>query len=1123
MNKFTTEVELIIASGLFDTEWYLAQHADVRMTALDPILHYLTVGAELGRDPSLDFNTGFYLRTNPDVVAAGINPLVHYISCGKGERRAPVPVPPVKDSFTERVDIVVPVYNALEDVQRCLRSIECRQDGFLVQVFVVNDGSNEVTSAWLREFCAVRTMFTLIEHDGNKGYTKAVNTGLRATTAPYAITLNSDTIVTHGWLKGMVRCVNSHSRLGIVGPLSNAASWQNVPDLFDKDGTFAINVLPDSVTPDEMARLIARISTRAYPQIPFVNGFCFLIKRAVIEAIGFMDELNFPVGYGEENDFCIRAADAGFLLAIVDDVYVFHAKSKSFGHSQRKELSQQGSASLKRKHSGEKFDRLVKEAKNITALASLRLALKAALDASGAPKVSPIDFAAMKILFLLPVRGGGGGSHSVVQEVAAMRGMGVVATVAVKVQDKQRFVEMYADIPNAHELFVGFGPENLIDLAFSYDIAIGTIFSSMSIIKKMVEVNPRLLPAYYVQDYEPLFFAKESAHWQAAHASYTLVPGAALFAKTDWIINQVRVNHGVEVHKVEPSIDHSVYRLQARTHTGVLTIAAMIRPQTAHRGAERTMRLLARIHRVYGSKISFHIFGCESDNPLFQHLERNFPFVNHGVLKRPQVTALLGQSDIFVDLSDYQAFGRTALEAMACGCTAMVPVHGGTDEYAIDGVNAIVVDTFDEDECFQRLNGLLSAPGQITTMKHAGMLTAARYSVGGAALSELVLFSNALARHTAGVSGNARQRMVLVPSMTQRNKEGFRHPTGSAYVRLLVPYLNTQIRRRWQVQIAENGVLPVPGTAEVAVLQRDVNIATIDVLDTWANQWRAAGGRIFLEIDDDLFDAKTLSGRTGVAQIEQMTKKVQWLAKASDRVIVSTQRLAEIVAPYNAEITVVPNYLDVELWGLDRPRDHAAGNYARLAGGPIMIGYIGTPSHVEDVGLIEHAMQRLQSEYGSAISVEVIGVFQNVAPTFGTRVGLPKKSDYRNFVHWLHQRVHWDIGVIPLIDNKFNRSKSNLKFLEYAALDMAIICSDVETYRNVARDGVNALVVENAGDAWYRAIKKLIDDEALRRRLARAARSEVIKDYTIDGNADTYFAALAGQQEIEQRMPSETF
>ena len=50
-----------------------------------------------------------------------------------------------------------------------------------------------------------------------------------------------------------------------------------------------------------------------------------------------MDEENFPVGYGEENDYCIRASDAGFRLAIADDAYVFSFKIKKFWSRTEKE------------------------------------------------------------------------------------------------------------------------------------------------------------------------------------------------------------------------------------------------------------------------------------------------------------------------------------------------------------------------------------------------------------------------------------------------------------------------------------------------------------------------------------------------------------------------------------------------------------------------------------------------------------------------------------------------------------------------------------------------------------------------------------------------------------------
>lgn len=270
------------------------------------------------------------------------------------------------------IDIVVPVFNALDDVKRCLTSLEQCQDGFRVRVIVVNDGSDDDTTQWLRYRCKGSPIFKLIEQRQNRGYTRAVNTGLRDSTADFVITQNSDTIVSRGWLKGMVRCMESDPKIGIVGPLSNAASWQNVPILKDETGSFAVNELPSGVDVGEMARLVADVSERSYIRLPFINGFCFMIRRAVIDSIGYMDEENFPIGYGEENDFCIRAADAGYILAVADDVYVFHAKSKSFGHEKRTKLSKMGTAALKRKHGTERFVTLVSLVGNTIGLDEVR-------------------------------------------------------------------------------------------------------------------------------------------------------------------------------------------------------------------------------------------------------------------------------------------------------------------------------------------------------------------------------------------------------------------------------------------------------------------------------------------------------------------------------------------------------------------------------------------------------------------------------------------------------------------------------------------------------------------------------------------------------------------------------
>lgn len=81
------DLAAIRTSKLFDAEWYLKQYPDVAASGIDPIEHYLWVGAALGRDPSPDFSTRAYLTANPDVASAGVNPLLHYAVTGQREHR----------------------------------------------------------------------------------------------------------------------------------------------------------------------------------------------------------------------------------------------------------------------------------------------------------------------------------------------------------------------------------------------------------------------------------------------------------------------------------------------------------------------------------------------------------------------------------------------------------------------------------------------------------------------------------------------------------------------------------------------------------------------------------------------------------------------------------------------------------------------------------------------------------------------------------------------------------------------------------------------------------------------------------------------------------------------------
>lgn len=276
---------------------------------------------------------------------------------------------------TYKVDIIVCVHNALDDVKQCLQSI-IKYTQVNYQLIVIDDGSDWDTRDFLRSWVENYSFVQLIVNEQAQGYTKAANQGLKAGKNDYMILLNSDTIVTPKWVEKLIECCNSQPDIGIVGPLSNCASWQSIPEIIDQKGNWSINLIPSEYTLEEYSYLLENLSNKEFPIVNFVNGFCYLIKGEVIKKIGYLDEHTFPYGYGEENDYSIRANQAGFKLAIADHTYVYHSKSKSFGHERRQELSQKGKIALKDKYPNIDVNVMVEKLKDNLSLKILRTKLK---------------------------------------------------------------------------------------------------------------------------------------------------------------------------------------------------------------------------------------------------------------------------------------------------------------------------------------------------------------------------------------------------------------------------------------------------------------------------------------------------------------------------------------------------------------------------------------------------------------------------------------------------------------------------------------------------------------------------------------------------------------------------
>jgi GT2 family glycosyltransferase len=644
------------------------------------------------------------------------------------------------------VDVVVCVHNALDDVRRCLWSL-LHKGSQPFGLILVNDGSDEETTAYLEQVAAANPSATLI-HNGSPphGYTIAANLGMRAADADYVVLLNSDTVVTYGWLERIVACGESDERIGILGPLSNAASHQSIPMLRDDDG-WATNPLPSFLTPDGLAKLLDRVSPRSRPRLPFVNGFCYVVKRPVLDAIGYFDEESFPSGYCEENDFSFRAAQAGFELAVADDCYVFHAKSKSYTPQARKPIAKRNYETFLCKHGRETIESLVAQVEADESLSGLRESIAAAL-ADPDAMAEALDAGregALSIAFILPGlgEGGSGGSHSVYQEVKGMLRLGLPARILLPEKAWERAVAAY---PDAEEVFETFADaDELARQTAGADVISATHFKSVALLADLRARRDDFLPAYYIQDYEPFFAPHGSASFREALDSYAAIPDCLLFAKTHWLCNVVGERHGRHVAKVEPSLDEQLFRAPAVSvgeGEGPLRIAAMLRPRTPRRQPSLTVAVLTALRDRFGDRVELLTFGCQREE-LAGIAHSDSLLANHrGVLARHEVAELLGRADVFLDMSLYQAFGRTALEAMACECTAVVPRLGGVWEFLVDGVNGLAVDTLEPSPAIEALSELVGERERLHDLQRAARRTAEDYSVGRAALSEYLVFAD---------------------------------------------------------------------------------------------------------------------------------------------------------------------------------------------------------------------------------------------------------------------------------------------------------------------------------------------------------------------------------------------
>lgn len=330
-------------STVFNAEDYLRFNPDIRAADVDPLTHYLLFGWRERRIPSAYFDTHFYEHRYRRFLDADTMPLLHYAENRENGFRGNMvsealwfePVAPSAQDWnivdgarlttTTRGVVILPVYKGYDETLLAVYHALSARKGENYSLLVINDcGPDEALNIALQKL-ADRGLFDYHFNETNRGFVQTCNLAINELSADLdVVLLNSDAYVFPGWFGRLVDHADRDPSIATVTPLSNNATICSYP-ITDRDNYLALEC-----TPAEMDALTASANKGVSVETPTGVGFCFFMRRSAIEKVGALDEKKFIVGYGEENDFCMRALNAGYKNVIGCDVYVFHVGSVSF-------------------------------------------------------------------------------------------------------------------------------------------------------------------------------------------------------------------------------------------------------------------------------------------------------------------------------------------------------------------------------------------------------------------------------------------------------------------------------------------------------------------------------------------------------------------------------------------------------------------------------------------------------------------------------------------------------------------------------------------------------------------------------------------------------------------------
>ncbi len=354
---------------------------------------------------------------------------------------------------------------------------------------------------------------------------------------------------------------------------------------------------------------------------------------------------------------------------------------------------------------------------------------RARLEAERPATVAATAPDALRVTYLLPEVRLSGGALVVLQLVNELRLLGVDANLAAL----RARGDAYRSRLLARPMLFGSQSELIRQLPVA-DIVVATHWSTASTAKGIVDAGRARHAAYLVQDYEAWFYPESEAETRAQVVqTYGLIQNRIV--TSEWL-RQLLEQAGHAATKISPGLDLGFfYPRRVPPVAARPVVLAMARPRTPRRGFDTVVDALSAVHRAMPS-VEIVLFGEQ-----IRGRSLPFPYRGVGVVTSPdRLARLYTRARVHFDGSDFQAFGRSALEAMACGAVSVLTDVGGVREYARDDENALLVPARDPDAAAAAIVRLLSDDTLHTRLRERGLATVRSHSMSREAVATLELF-----------------------------------------------------------------------------------------------------------------------------------------------------------------------------------------------------------------------------------------------------------------------------------------------------------------------------------------------------------------------------------------------